>query len=100
MVTGEDPGADEIDHRDGDGLNNRWRNLRRARRWQQTVNSNSGRNTSGHKGVYQRPSGRWCAQIRADGKTELLGTYDTAREAGRAYQKRSREVHGEFRKNL
>ena len=100
MVTGEDPGSDEIDHRDGDGKNNRWCNLRKSLRWQQTVNSNSGRNTSGYKGVYQRPSGRWCAQIRAAGVTELLGTYDTPEEASRAYQKRAQELHGDFRKSL
>jgi hypothetical protein len=35
--------------------------------------------------VCKRPSGRYGAQIRIDGKKTSLGTFDTGEEAARAY---------------
>jgi len=40
---------------------------------------------SGYKGVYRRPSGRFCAVLRVDGKTITLGTFDTEAEAAAAF---------------
>ena len=40
---------------------------------------------SGFRGVNETPSGRYQAQISIDGKKTWLGTFDTAKEAARAY---------------
>ena len=75
IVYGESP--DNIDHIDGDGLNNKLSNLRRV---QHSVNLKNQKmhstNTSGHTGVcLRKDSGRWRARIEVDGKPISLGTF-------------------------
>ena len=91
-------GKPTIDHRDGDGTNNRWNNLRRATASQNNANRRRPRhNTSGYKGVYlSRRSGQWCAQIGRNGRTIHLGTFATPQEAHAAYLKAARKLFGEF----
>lgn len=50
----------------------------------------------GYKNVFRRPSGRYGAQIKKDGRREVIGTFDTAEEAARAHDIRSIELYGEF----
>ena len=98
-MTGEWPAA-EVDHRDTDGLNNRWRNLRDANRVQNVWNRKTDRrNTSGAKGVW-RAAGRrvWRAAISAHGKRINLGSFRTKRDARAAYTAKAKELHGEFRR--
>lgn len=52
-------------------------------------------NRSGYVGVYQRPDGRWAAQITFKGKTYYLGTYVDIQDAVKA-RKRGEEMHDEF----
>jgi hypothetical protein len=86
-----------IDHRDGDVGNNRWNNLRRATRSQNSANRRRPRNnTSGYKGVYLCRSGRWAAAIQNNGKSKHLGTFASPQEAHAAYVKAARKHHGEF----
>ncbi|MCK4790219.1 MAG: HNH endonuclease [Desulfobacteraceae bacterium] len=74
MVTGSWPIAD-IDHRDGNSLNNRWLNLREASPLINSQNSStSTRNTSGRIGVSKRRKG-WVASIQVSGKRLHLGDY-------------------------
>lgn len=42
---------------------------------QQNVNRRGFDNTSGHRGVYSTPSGKWKAEIKRGGKNFNLGTY-------------------------
>lgn len=95
-MTGEWPPL--IDHRDGDGMNNRWANLRIADKAQNAANSKiSSRNTSGYKGASLcKKTGKWRATIRRDGRQEWLGYYDTPEAAHAAYMAAAREVHGAF----
>lgn len=97
MVTGVDP-VSEIDHRDLDRKNNRWRNLREATRSQNAANMGiTSRNTSGFKGVsFYRPSGLWRATIRKDGRLHFLGDFDTPQEAHAAYVIKANELYGEY----
>jgi hypothetical protein len=96
-MTGDWP-PDEIDHRDGDGLNNRWLNLRQATDVQNCQNRRVRvDNALGVKGVYlDRESGRYRAQIQVAGRKVHLGRFDTPDQAGRAYARAARKHFGEF----
>lgn len=86
----------EIDHRDRNGLNNAWSNLREATRSQNGANCGlQSNNTSGYKGV-SKSSGRWAAIIQVNGKRKHLGTFETPEEAFEAYKAKAIEVFGEF----
>lgn len=89
------PGTD-VDHEDGDSLNNRFANLRVATRWENLSNRGKTRaNTSGFKGV--RPHrNKWVARIGHKGRYRHLGTFDTPEQAAEAYAAAAREIHGEF----
>jgi hypothetical protein len=90
----------EIDHVNGDGLDNRRENLRVATHAQNA--SNRGvrvNNTSGFKGVHANHSGRgkqWFAYITTNYKRQHLGMFGTAEEAARAYDAAAVRLHGEF----
>jgi hypothetical protein len=85
----------ETDHKDGNGLNNRWDNLRIATRSQNNANKVV-YNPTGYTGVDQVPSGRWRARIRQGGIKTYIGTYDTPEEAARAWDVRAFQEFGEF----
>lgn len=86
----------EIDHIDGDGLNNTRANLRQATRSENMCNrSNQRNNTSGWKGVYRRDN-KYRAQIEIRQKSRHLGTFDTPEDAAAAYDRAARELHGVF----
>lgn len=91
----------EIDHRDGNGLNNRWSNIREATRIENSRNRSTPRhNTLGYKGVIylSRPglTKRFLARIVVQGKAHNLGIYSTPAEASEAYLSAAMFLHGEF----
>jgi hypothetical protein len=88
----------EIDHADGDGLNNRWSNLRQATRAQNVMNSGVRMdNKCGLRGVcFNKFAGRFQARIQVDGKGRFLGYFDTKEEAHAAYLAAAVEAYGEF----
>lgn len=96
-MTGEWPNG-LVDHKDRDGLNNRWVNLRIATLSQNAANAKRySTNSSGFKGVtYHRGVGRWQAQIKKDGKNFYLGLHDTPETAHAAYVAKAQELFGEF----
>lgn len=87
-----------IDHRDGDGLNNRRSNLREADHSQNGRNQGPGnQNTSGFKGVsFIKRSSRWKAAITVYKKRHYLGSFKTPEEAYAAYCSACVAMHGEF----
>lgn len=88
---------DGIDHKDLDGLNNRWANLREATKAQNSANTKAMRNnSSGFKGVSKNHNGRWRATISISGKQRRLGYFDTPEEASAAYHAAAVERSGEF----
>jgi hypothetical protein len=93
-----DPDGFQIDHIDGDGLNNRKSNLRLATRCENNRNRKINKNnTSGLKGVFWIASRkRWRAEIKADGKKINLGYFNTPEAAHAAYVAASERLHGEF----
>lgn len=89
----------EIDHKDGDGLNNQKDNLRGCTRQQNIHNTKPRLNTiSRYKGVgLERKNGKWRVSIKAmDGSRISLGAYFTEEEAARAYDAKAKELFGEF----
>jgi hypothetical protein len=87
-----------VDHVSRDGLDNRRANLRSSTQSQNTANRGPQKNnTSGYKGVSFEPRYRkWTANIKVKQKAKYLGSYRTAEEAARAYDRAARETFGEF----
>jgi len=89
-----------IDHKNGNGLDNRKKNLRKCNHFTNKFNRpKQSNNTSGYKGVTKSPTpGKWIAQIAAYKKHIYLGTFKTAKEAHEAYVKAAKKMHKEFAK--
>ncbi len=86
----------EVDHRDGNGLNNQRVNLRPATRRQQLHNTKRrGSSSSPYKGVHN-DMGKWVARITVNDNMVHLGSYDRAEDAAYAYNKAALEYFGEF----
>jgi HNH endonuclease len=91
-----DPVGMQIDHRDGNGLNNTESNLRIATPTQNQCNRGKTKaNTSGFKGV-TKFKGKWKAQIQVNKKLLYLGLFDTAVEAAAVWNWAAKKFHGEF----
>ena len=100
MTHGARPDCD-IDHIDGDRMNNRLSNLRLASRQQNNGNARlSKANTSGFKGVTRynaKPRTKpWIAQITVNGKRKGLGYFATPEEAHEAYAAAAVQAFGEY----
>ena len=93
-VHGRWPAA-QIDHIDGDRLNNRSENLREADASQNSFNTKSKPNATGFKGV-KLHRGKYEARIRFYNKTVYLGSFGSAQEAGQARATAAIQYHGEF----
>lgn len=93
----DDPALD-VDHDDGNGLDNRRHNLRPCRHRQNAWNSAMRKdNASGLKGVgYNKRINRYHARIFAGGKSVHLGSFVTPQEAHQAYCAAALTLFGEF----
>lgn len=84
-----------VDHRDSEGSNNRWNNLREATQQQNCQN----RRGSGKylKGTYFNARDRiWTARIMKDGCHRHLGTFHSEVDAHAAYVRAASDLFGEF----
>lgn len=79
-----------VDHKDGNGLNNRISNLshvtHRENCWNRKEHRGEKPKSSRYVGVYfNKPTGRWRAMIFAEGKLKHLGMFATEDLAAQAY---------------
>ena len=98
LMTGEWP-TRSIDHINGDGMDNRWCNLREANVAQNTCNAKAKpKKTTLPRGVFYAPKGGngFQAMISVCNKKKYLGTFKTPELASEFYQLASEMVHGEF----
>lgn len=88
----------EIDHINGDGLDNRVENLRICSRKNNSRNRKlSKNNTSGYKGViWINRLNKWRARIKVDYKTIHLGYFVSKDDAARAYNLAASKYFGDF----
>src|SRR5690606_24656343 len=91
----------EVDHVNGDTLDNRRNNIRVC-----TSNDNkrnrrtkANRKHSPYKGVYFRSgNNKWEAYIGVDKKKVYLGSFDSDTSAAMAYNRGAKKFHGDFAK--
>lgn len=86
----------EVDHKNGNPLDNRLSNLRPATRTENSANRKIHRNNScGYKGVYlYKKTGKWHAALR----NKVIARCDTAEDAARAYNTAAKKRYGKFAK--
>lgn len=88
----------QIDHIDGNPLNNQRENLRAATNIQNCRNQRKSRNnTSGYTGVsWDKECQKWCAYIYIDGKRVNLGRYNIKEAAAYVRKIAEQKYFGEF----
>lgn len=88
----------EVDHINGNGLDNRKENLRVATRNENARNlPKQKRNTSGFKGVdWHKPTQKWRAKLSHNSKTIHLGLFDNPRHAAICYDLWALFFYGEY----
>lgn len=101
LVAGAGPDED-VDHANGNGLDNRKNNLRIATESQNLANAGKRRvrgrpGSSQYKGVcWDKNRSAWVASVTVDQKTKHLGRYAVEAEAARAYDRAALAAWGEF----
>lgn len=83
-----------VDHKDGDGLNNRRYNIRAGN---QSLNSVNRRTTQSKylRGVY-KDGNCWFSKIKINKKNVYLGSFKTEQEAHNAFMNVAKKIHGEW----
>lgn len=96
-MTGEWP-KDQIDHKNGNKLDNRFENLREADSQNQNYNLNiSKKNTSGVKGVsFDIKKGKWRIQLKTNGINKFYGYFNSIDEAASKIRDIRLRLHGQF----
>lgn len=111
LIMGSKKGMD-VDHRNGNGLDNRRCNLRHATHSQNTASSirmKKGnpalrarvirRTTSKFRGVsFRSDRKRWTAYLGTGKFRQHLGCFDSEKEAAKAYDRAALKTYGEFAK--
>lgn len=85
----------QVDHIDGDGLNNCKSNLRIVTNSQNQANKFRASRKGNPKGV-TKYNNKWGAKIICNRVVYYLGVYNTQEEAAAAYDKKANELFGDY----
>lgn len=89
------PKSKNIDHKNGNGLDNRKSNLRFCTHAENMRNQKT--MSCGYKGLRKTPDGKkWGVQICVDGVRHNLGLFTSQKAAAKEYDKLAKLLHGEF----
>lgn len=91
-------GGEDVDHINGNGLDNRIENLRVCSRTQNNGNRRKiAKKSSKYKGVhFDKQTNKWRAEITHEGKRIRLGRFKTEKEAVNAYYQKAKELFKEY----
>lgn len=92
------PKGKDVDHINGDTLDNQKKNLRLCHHFENQMNRGAQKNnTSGFKGVsWDNNKQKWVAQIKVQNRHLHLGRFLKREEAAKAYNLKAKECFGEF----
>jgi hypothetical protein len=97
LAGNNDPGQLQIDHINGDRLDNRIANLRLAQRIENNKNVKTHQdNSTGHLGISEHKPGIYRVRIMKDGKNHHIGLFSSLTEAVAARRNAELDLHGEF----
>jgi len=98
VIMGAEPGQ-QVDHKNGNGLDNRRSNLRIASHSQNGANRRRQRNnTSGFPGVsWHIRRKKWQVRIKVNQKQIYLGIFDDLSTAVAKYNNTARDLFGDFK---
>jgi hypothetical protein len=94
-VTGKWP-KQQVDHKDLDRANNKWRNLRDATNQTNQLNTAARKNNKLHYKNIVRRRQRFHARITVKGVRVHLGYFGTIQEAAAAHARAAYKHHGQF----
>lgn len=98
-ILGLKSGDSDVDHINQNGLDNRKANLRFCSKQQNRANTTSCKGTSKFRGVHWVTNRfKWAAIIKFNGQIKFLGHFVNEIKAAKAYDKRAKELFGEFAK--
>jgi hypothetical protein len=93
-VTGDWP-KNQIDHLNGDKLDNRWENLRDVTQYQNLVNKGAYKKKSSEPAGVTKKGDKWNARLTVQGAQMDLGRFDSAEKAHNAYLQAKVLFHGQ-----
>lgn len=86
----------QVDHKNGDGLDNRRINIRLCTSKENSRNRNKQiNNISGYNGVHWNKK-KWISRIQINGKRIYLGCFISKKEAAKKYDSMAKKYFGKF----